>query len=331
MNHKMIKIRYLVFFVSIFLSLCISHFSFSQTWKPEKNIEIVAGSAAGGSQDRTARLMQKILKDHSILTSVVNVVNKPGGGGAISNSYVAQHPGDAHFIALGSPSFLINYMTGRSPLNYKDFTPLALLFGEYMIIATRLDSPINNVSNLVLRLKQQPEPLSVAVATTRGGMQHIAVGLLAKSVGIHLSHFRVAIFNSGSESITAVMGGHINIVATAAANAAPHIVSGRLKGLGVTAPKRLLGALNYVPTLTEQGYNVVVSNWRSVVGPKGLTVAQVVFWDTVLGRMVQTPEWIDSIKSNYWVDHYLSGQSSNQYFEQQYKLLHSALADVMVP
>lgn len=301
----------------------------AQIWGPERAIEIVAGSGAGGAQDRTARTMQRIWKERSIIGVPINVANKPGGGGAVSLAYLNQHGADGHYIAVGSPSLLINHISGKGRLNYSDVTPLALLFSEYIVIAVRAESPIKDGADLIGRLKSDASSISAAVATTRGGMQHIAVGWVAQAVDADIQKVRVAVFNSGSESITQVLGGHIDVVATAAANAAPHVANGRLRVIGVAAPQRLPGILASAPTWREQGLDVVVSNWRSVVGPKAMTPAQTAWWDGALSRLVQTPDWNEDIQKNFWVNNYLGSADSQKFFAAQYEELRGALKGLL--
>lgn len=301
----------------------------AQDWRPDKNIEIIAGSAAGGAQDRTARTLQRIWKGRGIVDAAITVINKPGGGGAVSLAYLNQHAGDGHFLAVGSPTLLTNHIAGSSPLNYTDFTPIAMLFSEYIVIAVRADSPIKSGRDLAERLKKDPASISAAVATARGGMQHVAVGLLGKAAGIDVKRMKVVVFNSGGESITAVLGGHVDIVATAAANAAQQLEGGRLRILGVAAPRRLDGAFAAIPTWREQGYDVVASNWRSVMGPKGMTAAQINYWDAAFGKLTQSGEWLDDMKKNDWVANYLNSRESAKYFDSQYDELKSVLSGLL--
>lgn len=321
-------LRNLIFMMTAVCIAVTAHAA--ETWIPERAVEIIAGSGAGGAQDRTARTMQRIWKERNIISVPVNVVNKPGGGGAISMAYLNQQGSDGRYIAVGSPSLLINHISGKGKVNYTDVTSLALLFSEYIVIAVRNDSPIRNGADLIQRMKADPGSVSAAVATARGGMQHIAVGRIAKTIGADVGKLRVVVFNSGSESITQVLGGHIDIVATAVANAAPHVANGQLRIIGIAAPQRLPGSLAAVPTWKEQGVDVVVSNWRSVVGPKAMTVAQTAWWDHALQRLVQTPEWNEDIQKNYWVNNYLGSTESQKFFAAQYEELRSTLNDLLV-
>ena len=272
--------------------------------------------------------MQKIWLERKIITVPVNVSNKPGGGGTLSLAYLNQQGGEGRHIAVGSPSFLLNHIAGTSQVSHTDITPLARLFGEYIVIAVRTDSPLKSGADLVRRLKVDPSTVSAAVATARGGMQHIAVSRLAKAIGADFRKMRVVVFNSGGESISQVLGGHIDVVATAAANAAPHVANGQLRILGIAAPQRMTGALADAPTWKEQGANAVFDSWRGVVGTKGISEAQVKYWEAAFLALSQTDEWKTDIEKNYRVNHFLNGRDSNIYWDAQYKELEEGLTEL---
>ena len=317
----------------LLVALCCNGFASgalaADKWAPERFVEIVAGSAAGGAQDRTARTMQKIWQERKIITVPVNVSNKPGGGGALSLAYLNQQGSEGRHIAVGSPTFLINHIAGKSQVSHTDITPLARLFSEYIVIAVRTDSPLKSGADLVRRLKADPSTVSAGVATARGGMQHIAVARLAKAVGADFSKMRIVVFNSGSESISQVLGGHIDVVSTAAANAAPHVANGQLRILGIAAPQRMTGTLATVPTWKEQGADIVVSNWRAVIGPKAMSAAQIAWWDQSLNALVKTAEWSADVQSNHWVNNYLGSADSQSYFAEQHAEMRDVVRELM--
>src|SRR5476649_1764298 len=106
-------------------------------WQPTKNVEIVVPSAPGGSNDKTARSIERAIHDKRLLSATLTVVNKPGGGNAMTMNYLNQHMGDAHYVMIGTPTILTNHIIGASALNYTDFTPIASLFNEYIVFAVK--------------------------------------------------------------------------------------------------------------------------------------------------------------------------------------------------
>src|SRR5262245_36640847 len=90
-------------------------------WKPEKPVEIVALNAPGGGSDRIARIFIKLLQERKLLAVPANVVNRPGGGGAVAYNYLNQRPGDGHALALGGRAILTNHIAGSGP-SYTELT-----------------------------------------------------------------------------------------------------------------------------------------------------------------------------------------------------------------
>ena len=125
----------------------------AQSWSPQKNVEVVVGSAPGGSNDKTARTVERILVQNKLVPVSLTVNNRPGGGSNIAFTYVAQHAGDPHYLLVGTPSLLTNHITGLGKLHHNDFTPVASLFNDYVVFAVNAASPIKTGKDLVERLK----------------------------------------------------------------------------------------------------------------------------------------------------------------------------------
>jgi putative tricarboxylic transport membrane protein len=297
-------------------------------WKPARNVEIIVGVGPGGGIDRTARLIQKILQDQRLIEVPATVVNKPGGGGTLAQSYLNQRAGDAHLWEITATSLLTNHITGKSALGHKDFTPIAMLSDEYIGFLVRQDSPLKSGKDLLNLLKADPESLPIGIATAAGNTNHIAAGLAAKAAGGDVRKLRVAVFGSGGEAMTALLGGHVGLVATPSANAIPHLQSGRMRVLAVAAPARLEGALAAVPTWKDQGENIIVANWRPVIGPKGLSAAQVAFWEEALDKVTRSDEWKSDVARSGSVNHYMNSRELAAYFDAQYAQFKAILTEL---
>jgi len=268
-------------------------------WRPDKNVEIVVPSAPGGSNDKAARMIERIMQEKKLVATTLTVVNKPGGGNLMTMNYLNLHPGDAHYLMIGTPTILTNHIIGASALNYTDFTPIASLFTEHVVFAARLDAPFRNGRELAERLKKDPKSVSIGFATALGSHNHIAAGLLARAAGADVRALKVIAFKGSSEAMVALLGGHIDLVTTAAGNAAEHLTAGKLRVVGVAAKERLPGPYASAPTWKEQGYDVVIGGWRSIMGPKGLTPAQIAYWEGTLVQVAAAPEWKTDLERNY--------------------------------
>jgi putative tricarboxylic transport membrane protein len=300
----------------------------AQAWKPEKTVEIVVGTSPGGPQDRTARLVQKILQDQKLVPTPVTVVNKAGAGGAIGLSYVSQHSGDGHYLMLNSITLFTSHLTGRSPLAYTDFTPIAVLGVEYVGVAVRAESPLKTGRDLVERLKKDPGALSVSIGTTFGNATHVSFALAMKAAGVDVRKLKTVVFNSGGDAMTALLGGHVDAMASAPSTLVEQIKAGKVRMLAIGAPQRLGGDLSGIATWKELGIDASFELWRGFAGPKGLSRAQVQFWDDALGKLVQTEEWKTDLARDLMENVYRNSADTGRYWKVEHDEVKAVLIEL---
>lgn len=260
-------------------------------WKPDKRVEFVVPNAPGGGNDRLARTAQKIMQDGRLVDQVMTIVHKPGAGVVMGMNYLNQYPGDGHYIAIVSATLLGDYVTGRSSVSPADITPIAQLFTEYVGFAVKPDSGIRTGKDLMARQKSEATAVSASLSGGLGNHNHLALALVTRAAGGDVRKLKTVVFNSGADAITAALGGHVELVMSPAATVLPHAQAERLRFIAITSPRRLEGPYAAVPTWRELGANVVVSNWRAIVGPRGMTREQIAYWEGVLSRVVESEEW----------------------------------------
>ena len=299
------------------LGICISGTP-AADWRPEKPIEIISGVAAGGALDIMARAMQKTWQDRRAFSVPSTVVNRPGAGSAVAWTYMNQHPGDAHYLSVTSATLLTNSITGSNPLNHNDVTPLAQMLSEYVVFTVRADSPLKTGRDMLERLKKDPASLSFGLATTLGNPSHIAIAQIARPAGIDVRKLKVAVFTASPQAMTGVLGGHLDIMVSNASGPLPQIEGGQMRALAIAAPKRLGGAYATVSTLKEQGINVVGAFWRGVIGPKGMTPAQIAFWDAELAKLAASDEWKKYLEAHQLDGDYRASREAKQFLEAEY-------------
>ncbi len=305
-------------------SLCAS----AQAWQPQKNVEIVVGSAPGGINDRTARVIEKILTDSKLVNTSVTVMNRPGGGGNIASSYAHQRVGDPHYLLMATTALASGHIVGSSKLGHSDFTPIASLLDDYLVFVVNADSSMSSGKDLAARLRKDPQSVTIGFANAVGNHNHIAAGLLLKAMGGNARDLKTVVFKGSSVAITALLGGHIEVVPTAAGNAAPHVESGKLRAVAVSAEKRFGGSLAPIPTWKEQGVDLVSGGWRAIFAPKDLSAAQVAFWESVLRKMSAAPEWKAYLERNFSADNFRTGDALTRYLEQDYAAAKAVLSDL---
>ncbi len=300
----------------------------AQSWSPQRNIEIVVGSAPGGSNDKTARTVEHVLTMNKLVPTSVTVVNRPGGGSTIAFNYVAQRAGDPHYLMIGTPSLLTNHITGLSKQHHNDFTPVASLLNDYIVFAVNADSPIKTGKDLIERLKKDPKSITIGFATALGSHNHIAAGLLMKTIGGNARDLKVVAYKGSSEAVTNLLGGHIDLVTTAAGNVASHITAGKLRVVAVAANQRFTGPLSAIPTWKEQGVNLVFGGWRGILAPKGITPQQSAYWESTMRKVTETADWKADLQKNFWADDFVPGAQFRKELDKDYEAMKSVLVDI---
>jgi putative tricarboxylic transport membrane protein len=300
----------------------------AQAWKPAKAIEIVIGTSPGGPQDRMGRAVQRIIQEKKLVDVPVNVVNRPGGGGAIAMSYLNTHPGDPHYVAVNAITTLTNQITGKTQQGPNDFTPLSIMGVEYVAIAVRSDSPLRSAKELVERLRKEPGSMSIAVGTALGNATHLSFALAMRAAGVDIRKMRTVVFGSGGEALTALLGGHIDAAASAPSNVLAQTRAGQLRMIAIGAPSRLAGELSAIPTWKEIGINSYFDLWRGIAGPRGLTPAHIAFWDRVLGAVATGPEWKQELEKNDLENVYKNSAETARHWKTEYDEVRAVLVEL---
>ncbi len=297
-------------------------------WKPERPVEIVAMSGPGGANDVIARTLQRVMQQRKLVDAPMTVVSKVGAGGVIAWSYLNQHAGDGGYISVSPINLLIEHILGASPITYTDVTPIAQLFNEYVAFAVIAESPLRSGRDVVDKLKADPGSVTFAVAASLGGSNHIATMVALKSAGVDVKKLKFVVFTSGVQSLTNVMGGHVDVAVVPVSGVVAHVTAGRLRVLAVSAAKRLGGSFSSVPTWKEQGADSAFSSARGVIGPKGMTAAQIAYWENVLARVVESDDWKKDLENNYWEGQFLTSADTRKLLKTQYDQYKSVLIDV---
>ena len=297
------------------------------TWSPEKSVEISVPGGAGGGIDTQARTVQQILHSLRLVEAPIVVVNKPGGSASIGLTYISRQTPNGLYIAMGSSALLTNYIAGTSTLHYTDVTPLPQLARESIAFSVRAESPIKSGQDLLRRFRQDTPSVKVGLPSIASS-NHIASALMVKAVNANPKQLSTVVFNSSAQAITALLGGHIDVVACPILTTVPHLKRGVLRVIAITAPKRLQGEVAGIPTARELGADVVIGAYRNVLGPKGMAADKVNYWDEVFARMVATPEWQRFMQNNFWEDHFMRSSESAAFLKERNAAFQTVLSEL---
>jgi putative tricarboxylic transport membrane protein len=300
----------------------------AQGWAPQKNVELIVPVAPGGTIDKLARAIERTFVAAKLVPTNVTIVHRAGGGNQIGYAYAAQHPGDPHYLLVGTSTLITAHAMGSSKLGYADFTPIASIFNDYVVLAVNPASPLKTGKDVIAKMKAEPQAVSFGFSGAAGNHHHIIAGLFMKGIGANPRDLKTVLFKGSSEALTSILGGHIDLVSTGAGNAAPHMAAGKLRILGVSSRQRLPGQMASVPTWAEQGLDLVYGSWRSIVGPKGLRSDEIVFWENALRKVVESADWKAELERNYWGDFFMTGTELRATIDREYKAMKGVLVDL---
>jgi putative tricarboxylic transport membrane protein len=276
---------------------------------PAKPIEFVVPGNPGAGSDIFARLIADLIRKQRLVSQPIVISNKGGGGGAIAAVYAAQKRGDPYII-VSFPTGMMLTAPLRSGLDIglDKFHPLALLGFDINCLMVNADSPYKSVRELVDAAKAQPKTISVSVGSP-GSTSHMFVYTLERLTG---ARFNVAIMKSGTEAVTAVLGGHVHWSTGQMTDALPHVAAGKMRLLGVASQQRL-APLAEVPTMKEQGLDMHIAAGRSFAAPAGIPGDAAAFLENVFEQVYKSADWQDYMARNVMEPVYMNGAEYGRY------------------
>lgn len=258
----------------------------AQTY-PDRPIKLVVPFAAGGATDILGRLLATALGER--LGQPMVVENRPGAGTVVAASMVAKAPADGYTLLLGSNTTLTMNPAIRTNLPYdplKSFTPLALVADMGLLLVAHNDTPGQSLKDIVAQAKAAPDKFSYGSYGT-GSSVHFGAEMLKTTAGFPMMHVP---FNGSSPSLTALMGGQVQLAVDTVVASTPLIKSGKIKAIAALSPQRL-ALLPNVPTVAESGYpGFEADQWYGIVAPAGLPAPLVQLYNSEINKALASPE-----------------------------------------
>jgi putative tricarboxylic transport membrane protein len=216
-------------------------------------------------------------------------------------------------------------ITNKSPVTLEQITPLARLTIEYNAIAVAPGSPFKTVKDFTDALKADPGKVAVGGGSA-GGVDHITLALIGQAVGAPAAKLNYVAYQGGGEMIAAVAGGKLAAAISGASEFKQYVDTGRLRLLAMTSDARL-PSVN-APTLKESGVNVVIGNWRGLVGPPGMSAGGRTNLVGMLDKMHTSKAWQDTLKKQGWDDAYVSGDAFGTFLKEENTRIAAVLKEV---
>lgn len=307
LSKRLVSLLLICFCVTAVLSGCSTQQSLQTTTEkyPTKPITIIVPFAAGGSLDVAARSMEK--KSIQFLGQPFTVTNMPGGGATIGwNELVRSRP-DGYTLGITSTAAILQPLYGQTKYHYPTaLEPLAQIATIPVLIAVSTDRPWQSIDDIVQYAKQHPGEIKFGHPGL-GTAFHVVGETFAKEANIDITQVP---FQGDTEELAALMGGHVQLII--ASPAIKELVrSGKVRVLAVAGEHRLSDPVfEDVPTLKEQGINVVFSHWIGIAAPRDIPADIKAKLADGLKKIIEDPEVKESIENMGMTVEYLSPEDS---------------------
>jgi putative tricarboxylic transport membrane protein len=274
----------------------------------------------GGGWDQTGRALGAAMQAAKVVQSV-QFDNKGGAAGTIGlTQFVNSAKGDPHALLIGGMVMVGGIVLNKSPVDLSMVTPVARLTSEYLVVVVPASSPHKTMDDLVKAFKADPGKVSWNGGSA-GGSDHILAGLIAKAVGGDPAKVNYVASKGGGDQVANIVGGHVTAGIAGLGEFAEHIKGGRMRALAVSAPAKSEG----IPSLKEQGIDVVLGNWRGVFGAPGISTAQRDALISAVKAATESAPWKETVAKLGWDSVFLPGDQYKAFIEEDTKRIAAIL------
>ena len=303
----------------LFLAVEVS----AQEKYPDRPITMVAPFPPGGVADLTARPVAAALE--KVLKNPVVVVNKTGAAGAVGMSFVANSKPDGYTLLMALSSISIipeaDKLFDRKPAYTMDqLIPIALISADPTIFVVNADRPWKNLKQFVDDAKKRPGAISYSSSGVYGTL-HMAMEMLTHAAGIQLKHVP---YSGAGPALTAILGGHVDTLASGPAVVIPHIKAGKLRPLAGWGAKRV-ASLPDVATFKELGYDIEFYIWAGMFAPRGTPPAVMKTIRGAVKQAVSTADFKSAMDKIQTPIAYLDAPEFQKFWDKDAKMLADAI------
>lgn len=265
-------------------------------WAPERPLEFVVASGAGGGTDNFTRTIQSVIQGHDLIEQPMVVLNKGGGSGAEAFLYAKQNAGDASKVIFGTNNVYLLPHVANIAYSAGDLQPVAALALDEFLIWVKADSPYETAPDLIEAAKAAPGTVVFGGSQSKDTDETL-VALIEQSTG---ADFKYVPFNGGGEVGVQLAGGHIAANVNNPNENLGQWQAGAIRPLCVFSPQRMeesepiSGDMGWhdIPTCAEQGIGIESYQMpRTVWLPAGTPEEAVAYYQDVLKQVSESDEW----------------------------------------
>ncbi|MGV8953870.1 MAG: Bug family tripartite tricarboxylate transporter substrate binding protein [Cypionkella sp.] len=291
----------------------------------QAQVNVMLPANPGGGWDSTGRQAFQAMNEAGIFTEGVNFTNTGGAGGTIGLAeFQGAQTGKPDALAVFGAITVGSIILNSSPINLADFRPVARLTAEYLVIAVATNSPYQTLEDLVAGLKADTGANAIGGGSA-GGVDHIALALLAQAGDVPVADLNYIPQTSGAETVTGIVNGTLAAGISGISEFQQFAEQGRIRILGITAAERKKGV--DVPTFKEAGYDVEIANWRGILGAPGMPDDNYALWVDRFTQLNDSEQWKTVLETQGWDQFFLPGEQFGAFIAEETTRIGGILKD----
>ncbi|WP_336502116.1 Bug family tripartite tricarboxylate transporter substrate binding protein [Microbacterium paraoxydans] len=279
------------------------------------DVNIVVPADPGGGWDQTGRALSQLLTQEDIVGSAP-VTNVGGAGGTVGLAQLANEKDPATLMVMGL--VMVGAVeTNASAVRIEDMTPIARLTDEPLVVVVPADSEYDTLEDLVEDVVDKGQEVTITGGSA-GGADHILAGLLLEEAGLDGAEIAEKLNytpnSGGGEATSLILGGKVSAGISGVGEFLQHIEAGTMKALAVSSEEPV-AQLPDVETITDSGYDVVLTNWRGVIAPGGISDAERAELERIVTELEASDAWKDELETRGWADAFLAGAEFDEFLD----------------
>ena len=292
---------------------------------PVSGLQILVPNSPGSGYDTTARAAAQAMEDAG-LTEAVEVFNLEGAGGTVGLQRLVNEEGNEDLLMQMGLGVVGATYTNESEATLQDTVPVARLIEEAEAIVVNADSPYQTLDDLVAAWSADPGAVPVGGASSPGGPDYLTPMLLAQAVEVDPATVNYIAYDGGGELLAGVLGGQVAFGATGVGEVAEQAAAGEVRILAVTSEEPVDGV--DAPTLSEEGVDLVFTNWRGIVAAPGISEERTAEVTALVEDMHESEEWQAALEENGWTDAFITGDEYATFLEAENERVAGVLSEL---
>jgi putative tricarboxylic transport membrane protein len=292
---------------------------------PITGLRFMVPNSPGSGYDTTAREVARVLEEEK-LAEGIEVFNLEGAGGTVGLQRLVNEDGNADMLMQMGLGVVGAQFSNDSEATLDQTTPVAKLIEEAEAIVVPADSPFQSIDDLVAAWKADPGNTPVGGASNPGGPDHLTPMLLAQEVGVKPAEVNYVAYDGGGELLAGILGGNLAFAATGVGEVSEAAADGQVRILAVTSEEAVEGV--DAPTLTDEGVDLVFSNWRGIVAPPGISDDDTQKWIDAVTEMHDSDAWTQTLEDQGWTDAFMTGDDFESFLGDESDRVESVMSQL---